>query len=161
MTYFEMVKTDLMEAIKNGDYNTEDYRGNREGFEEMLQDEAWIDDSITGNASGSYYFNSWEAKEAVLADMETVKEALREFCCDPSEIGERFLNEDWEWLDVTARCYVLGQAVYEVCGELENAGAFDEIEENEDETIFESVVSVVAGAVPSGDAVQNPEVSNA
>lgn len=160
MTYFEMVKADLLEAIKNGDYNTEDYRGNREGFEEMLQDEAWIDDSITGNASGSYYCNSWKAKEAVLADMETVKEALREFCCDPSEIGERFLNEDWEWLDVTARCYILGQAVYVVCGELEAEGAFDEIEDDETETAFDKVVSVVADAVPvpGADVTAVPEV---
>ena len=45
----------------------------------------------------------------------------------------------------------------------ELAEMFDALEDNETETetAFEKVVSVVAAAVPSGDAMQNPEVSNA
>lgn len=56
-------------------------------------------------------------------DMETVAEALREFCVDAATIGEKFLAEDWEYLDVTARCYVLGQAISEALDDLSGESA--------------------------------------
>jgi len=91
----------------------------RDSFEQELNDSLWIDDSVTGNASGSYTFNSYQAREYVLADMDTVREALQEFCVDAETIGEKFLNEDWEYLDVTARCYVLGSAISEALDNLQ------------------------------------------
>lgn len=84
-----------------------------------LYDDLWIDDSVTGNASGSYTFNREEAKENVLADMDTVIEALKEFCVEAETIAEKFLAEDWEYFDVTARCYVLGAAIDEALEERE------------------------------------------
>ena len=84
-----------------------------------LYDDLWIDDSVTGNASGSYTFNREEAKENVLADMDTVIEALKEFCIEAETIAEKFLAEDWEYFDVTARCYVLGAAIDEALEERE------------------------------------------
>lgn len=92
-----------------------------EDFTEWLNDTLWTEDSVTGNASGSYTFNSYEAKENVLADMDTVKEALKEFCVSAEEIGNRFLNEDWEYLDVTARCYVLGECIADYIRDNEDA----------------------------------------
>ena len=118
--YFESVKSDVTEAIKN-DYTDLDYNDfvyNRDEVYERLYDDLWIDDAVTGNGSGSYFFNTCKSREAVLSDMDTVSEALREFCVEASEIGNRFLNEDWEYLDVTARCYVLGQALDEAIDEL-------------------------------------------
>ena len=90
----------------------------REEVEERLNDDFWIDDSITGNGSGSFTFNREEAKENVLADTDTLLNACTEFCVDTRTIGEKFLNEDWEWMDVTCRCYVLAQAIAEVLDEL-------------------------------------------
>lgn len=84
-----------------------------------LYDDLWIDDSVTGNASGSYTFNREEAKENVLADMDTVIEALKEFCIEAETIAKKFLAEDWEYFDVTARCYVLGAAIDEALEERE------------------------------------------
>lgn len=91
----------------------------RDEIEEYLNETLWTDDSITGNASGSYTFNREEAKNYVLADIDTVREALQEFGTDAGTIAEKFLDEDWEYFDVTARCYILGQAVAEVLDELE------------------------------------------
>jgi hypothetical protein len=54
-----------------------------------------------------------------MEDTDTVMEALQEFCVSPETIGERFLNEDWEYLDVTARCYVLSWAISEALDEIE------------------------------------------
>lgn len=91
----------------------------RDEIEEYLNDTLFIDDSVTGNANGSYTFNREEAKNYVLADIDTVREALQEFGTDAGTIAEKFLDEDWEYFDVTARCYILGQAIAEVLDELE------------------------------------------
>ena len=145
--YFEQVKADVKTWIEDNSYyfNLDEYRGDRESAEEYLNDNLWTDDSITGNGSGSYTFNREEAKENVLNDMDTVIEALKEFCVETETIAEKFLAEDWEYFDVTARCYVLGSAIYEICDELEEQGAFEELEENDDK--LESILDKVAAAL--------------
>ena len=120
MKYIESVKQAVNEYLADNEYfiNMADFQ-DADDFSEWLNDRLWTEDSVTGNASGSYFCNSYRAKEAVLEDMDTVREALQEFGTPAEEIGERFLNEDWEWLDVTARCYVLGQAISEYIEENE------------------------------------------
>jgi hypothetical protein len=109
-------RQEVMEAVSNyitdREYfiNFGDYETAQDLFDD-LYDDMFVCDEVTGNASGSYTFNSYEAREKVLADMDTVAEALKEFCTPAEEIGERFLNEDWEYLDVTARCYVLAEVL--------------------------------------------------
>lgn len=143
--YLAQVKDDVNEYINN-EINLEEYRGNREELEEQLNDDLWIVDSVTGNGSGSYTFNRAEALEHVMNDFDTVTEALEEFCTPAEEIAKKFLEQDWEYFDVTARCYVLGMAIAEALDELETAGAFDEIEENEDETETAGILDRVAAA---------------
>lgn len=104
---------DLENDIITGEFE------DRESIEEYLNDTLWTADEVTGNGSGSYTFNREEAKKNVLADIDTVREALQEFGTDAATIAEKFLTEDWEYFDVTARCYVLGQAIAEVLDELE------------------------------------------
>ena len=104
---------DLENDILTGEFE------DREAIEEYLNDTLWLDDGVTGNASGSYTFNREEAKENVLADIDTVREALEEFGTDAETIAEKFLDEDWEYFDVTARCYILGQAIAEALDEIE------------------------------------------
>jgi hypothetical protein len=108
---------DLKNDIITGEFE------DREAIEEYLYDTLWDADEVTGNGSGSYTFNREEAKEKVLADIDTVREALEEFGTDAKQIAEKFLDEDWEYFDVTARCYILGQAIAEALDEIE-----DEIE---------------------------------
>lgn len=118
--YFESVKKDIKQLVRYNEIEI-DYTeliNNRDSVEESLYDDLWINDSVTGNASGSYFCNSYKAKETVLEDMDTVKEALKEFCVSAETIGEKFLNEEWEYLDVTARCYVLGSALSSALDEL-------------------------------------------
>lgn len=118
--YLDAVKTDVIDAIKY-DYTAEEIKAgfeDREGFAEKLNDDLWAADGVTGNGSGSYTFDRLAARDYVLGDMDTVAEALREFCVEASTIGEKFLNEDWEYLDVTARCYVLRPAIEAALDEL-------------------------------------------
>lgn len=94
----------------------------REDVEERLNEDFWINDSITGNGSGSFTFSRYQARENVLSDIDTLNEACEEFCIEKETIGEKFLNEEWEWMDVTCRCYVLSQAISEVLDEIEEKG---------------------------------------
>lgn len=114
-SYIEAVTADTLDAIREN-YTAEEIAEamkDREEFVETLNDELWIDDSVTGNASGSYTMDAQRAKEYVMADTESVIEAVKEFCCgmNPAELAQKFFNEEWEYFDVTARCYYLSQAI--------------------------------------------------
>ena len=131
--YLEAMENDVREAIKN-DYDLNDWRGDRDGLEEKLNDDLWIDDSVTGNSSGSYTFNRERAREYVQDDgRDYIEDMCAEFGIDAAEVGRRFLDDDWEWFDVSIRCYLLGQAIAAVLDELEENGAFDEPEEEPEE----------------------------
>lgn len=120
---------DIKDYIKN-EIELTDY-ADRDELEQYLHDELWANDSVTGNASGSYYCNSWSAKESVLANMEEFGEAVKEFCTDAETVGNWFINEEWETMDVTIRCYLLGEIIGEVLDDMEEEleNAFAEGEE--------------------------------
>lgn len=103
---------------------------NRDEWESELNDELWIDDAVTGNASGSYTFNSWKAQEYVNDNSDLLREALREFCTDGDTIAEKFLDGEWEYFDVTIRCYLLGSVLSDVLDELEEEFS-EELENSE------------------------------
>lgn len=102
--YQSEVKADAIAAIN-------DYGADYEDFEDMY-DALRIDDSVTGNGSGSYYFNSAQAADAVEG-----------IIFDPDFIGELEdmgydhvpVEDGAETLDVIARC----AALWLVRGELE------------------------------------------
>ena len=110
--YLENIKADVKEYIDN-EINLKDF-SDREELEEKLNDTLWTEDSVTGNASGSYYCNSWKAEEAVAHNWDLLAEAMKEFCCEVD-----LLEKGAEWADVTIRCYLLGQAIGEVLDEME------------------------------------------
>ena len=110
--YLENIKADVKEYIDN-EINLKDF-SDREELEEKLNEDLWICDSVTGNASGSYYCNSWKAEEALAHNWDLLAEAMKEFCCEVD-----LLEKGAEWADVTIRCYLLGQAIGEVLDEME------------------------------------------
>lgn len=121
--YLEAVTDDVREYIKN-EIDLAEWKGNRKELEQQLNDDLWICDSVTGNASGSYYCNHWKAEEALCHNWAELAEALEEFGC--SEINP--FEKGAEWCDVTLRCYYLGQAIAEALDELE-----EELEAEEEE----------------------------
>lgn len=123
--YLESMKEDVKEYItNNAELTIEDLIYNRSELEEKLNDDLWINDSVTGNASGSYTFNSYKAKEYVLDNMNLLEDMCNEFGIDAETIGKKFLKEEWEWMDVSIRCYLLGSAISETLDDIE-----EEIEE--------------------------------
>lgn len=120
--YRENVKSDILYCIRENFTADEiaEKLADRDGWEQELNDDLWVADSVTGNASGSYYCNAWKAEEAIAHNWDTLCEALAEFgCadCNPIEKGA-------EWCDVTIRCYLLGECL---------TAALDELEEEADD----------------------------
>ena len=136
--YLEAMKADIIDYIKNdAELDRDDLIYNRESLEEKLNDDLWINDSITGNASGSYTFNSYIAKEYVTDNEDLCREALQKFCTDADTIAEKFLDGEWEWFDVTIRCYLLGQAISAALDEIaEEIEAEEEEEDNIDFDVY-------------------------
>lgn len=115
--YLEEMKNDVMEYVNN-EIDLKDYE-DRDELEQELNDVLWTVDSVTGNASGSYTFNRWQAKEYVVDNIGELEEAVREFCIDSKTVTDKFLSEEWEYFDVTIRCYLLWQAIGEVLDEMD------------------------------------------
>lgn len=126
--YKEAVKNDVIDYIKEN-YTDEEikenlsYSGSRNKWEQSLYDDLFVSDSVTGNASGSYTFNSYKAEEYLCHNMDLLAEALEEFGDDLS-----YLKKGAENCDVTIRCYLLNSAISEALDELEN-----EIEEDSED----------------------------
>lgn len=130
--YLENVTADVRDYVEQ-EVDLSEWTGDRDGLEEKLKDDLWTCDSVTGNGSGSYTFNRVQAQIYVLDGMDELQEAVNEFGIDSETIGEKFLESDWEYFDVTIRCYLLGQAIAAVLDDLEEDGAFEEEEEEEEE----------------------------
>lgn len=97
----------------------------REGLEQQLNNDLWTEDSITGNASGSYYCNSYNAEESIAHNWNLLNEALDEF----GQNNINVIEKGAEWADVTIRCYLLWSVISDVLNEMEENGDFDESEE--------------------------------
>ena len=110
--YRQQVKNDILDYIKNNidfkDFNDLDE------LEEYLNDTLWVEDSVTGNGSGSYYCNSYAAEEAICHNLDLLGEALDEFggSCN-------ILKDGAEAADVTIRCYLLRECIAEALKEIE------------------------------------------
>ena len=126
--YREAMTEDVKQWITD-EVNLADWTEDREGLEQQLNDDLWTADSVTGNASGSYTFNRVQASLYVLDNMDLLQEAIDEFATDPATVGDKFISEDWEWFDVTIRCYLLGSIISDVLNEMEENWDFKESEE--------------------------------
>lgn len=119
--YREAMTEDVKEWIKENVDLTE-WTEDREGLEQQLNDDLWTEDSITGNASGSYYCNSYNAEESIAHNWDLLNEALDEFGQNDINVIEKGA----EWADATIRCYLLGSVISDVLDEMEENGDFDE-----------------------------------
>ena len=95
--YHIAVKDDIREYIK------ENYGSVTEEMRNDVFDEVFGDDSVTGNASGSYTMNRAIAKEYVIENIDLLNRVVNEYGFDKKDIGEQFLSEQWEYLDVLIR----------------------------------------------------------
>lgn len=105
--YIDENKDEILEAVNYEE--GEDIDDYMDEITEYLNDTLWAYDGVTGNASGSYWFNAWKAEEAICHNLDELEEACNELGCDMSEV----FKQGAESADVTIRCYLLGRAIAE------------------------------------------------
>lgn len=123
--YLQALKEDIREYIGDN-FTKEEQReliANKDAASEKLNDDLWIADSVTGNASGSYYCNAWKAEEAIAHNLDILADALEEFGCGDVNA----FKKGAEWCDVTIRCYLLSQAIAETLNELEDVLRWEDL----------------------------------
>ena len=118
--YLENVKNDVKQAIFDNYSKDEIIENlensfNRQKFEEKLNDELWVDDAVTGNASGSYTFSTYQAEQNLNSNLYLLKDALECF----GENLNALVDKGAEYCDVTIRCYLLPEAIVKALDEIE------------------------------------------
>ena len=106
--YEEAVRSDIKDYIlENYDRNDLADFDDEDDFKDCLIDILVNEDSITGNISGSYYYNIYKAQEALIGNMGLLRAACEELDLSNEEIGEHFLDGDFEYFDCMVRCYIV------------------------------------------------------
>ena len=112
--YYEAVKEDVLKYIEE-EVDTDGI--DIEELETQLYNDLFTEDSVTGNASGSYTFSRAQAQEYVETNKDLVREMSSEFRCE-EQVKNWWLSDDYESIDVSLRCYVLGSAIGSALEEL-------------------------------------------
>jgi hypothetical protein len=114
--YKEAVMNDVKDYINNN-IDLSEWKGRRTDLEDKLNDELFTEDSVTGNGSGSYTCNSWQAEENLSHNWHLIEECSIDFGIAP------VISTEWyhgaEWWDVSIRCHLLREAISEVLDELD------------------------------------------
>ena len=106
--YEEAVRSDIKDYIlENYDRNDLADFDDEDDFKDCLIDILVNEDSITGNASGSYYCNSYKAQEALNGNMDLLRGACEELDLSNEEVGERFLDGDFKYFDCIVRYHIV------------------------------------------------------
>lgn len=109
--YREEMAQDIKEYIRE---NESEFEGlDIDELRDKLYDDLWTVDSVTGNASGSYTFNRFRAEEYIKDNLDLLGEAYEELST-LEDLGRAFIEQDYENMDVTIRCYLLYQVIDEV-----------------------------------------------
>lgn len=83
---------------------------------DQLNDDLWIEDSVTGNSSGSYTMSTLKAEQNLVGNYNLLCETLTEF----GDGDRKVIDLDPEAADVTIRCYLLSQAIDDAIEYLED-----------------------------------------
>lgn len=100
---------DICMYLAEHDFDPSNY-GCVEEAHEAFYDDMFVCDYVTGNASGSYTFNAWQAEENLSHNWDLMIETAENFGID-CDISNEHSAEYW---DVSIRCYLLGEVLYEV-----------------------------------------------
>ena len=118
--YRDAVKEDVKNWMEE---NHEPGASKEQEFDyDTVYEGCWSDDSVTGNASGSYTFSRLEARLFFFEDSDSedyIHEMINEGFTSSEEVGNHMASGDWEWIDVIIRCYLLGEVVQEVIDEID------------------------------------------
>jgi len=118
-SYKETVKTDVREWM---DDHKEDMEGlDRHDVFELVYDSCWVADEVTGNASGSYTFSRYEARKNFFEDEDSdefISQMIEDGFSTAEEVGKAISESNWEWIDVSIRCWMLCDCLTEILDEM-------------------------------------------
>lgn len=106
-------KYEVMKAVEEWiDEHEDEIKAWKDEYDEdevksYIYDDCFIDDGVTGNASGSFYCSTWQAESALCHNWDLINEAADEFDYDLGDL----LAKGPETVDVIIRCYVLSEAI--------------------------------------------------
>lgn len=111
--YYEEVKNDAIEAI---DEQFDNGCWDEDTEWDVVYDNLFVDDSVTGNGSGSYTFNAFKARENVSEAIfdDRIVCALDNIGCDAEQIMNYIRENDPESIDVCIRCAMLNEVYDEI-----------------------------------------------
>ena len=107
--YKEHVSEDVRDYISKH-YTREELKELADNLEDLgkkLHDKMWMADSVTGNRSGSYTCNSWQAEENLCHNLDLLQEVGFVFCKELDLASP-------ESCDMEIRCYLLDDCINEV-----------------------------------------------
>lgn len=112
--YLENIKEDIRQRLEDNQNKIiiENEFNNYDKLNEYLHDELRANDDITWNWSWSYTFNRFRARNNLEGNDDLVEEMAKEFWVDMWKH-----RNDYEYLDVSIRCYLLKQAIEETTEE--------------------------------------------
>lgn len=117
--YKQTVKSDVREWMMD---NEEELKGlDRHDTFELVYDECWISDSVTGNGSGSYTFSRYEARNNFFNDAESddyIEQMLEDGFMSADDLGKYVGDSNWEAIDVCIRCWLLCDCINEILNEM-------------------------------------------
>lgn len=118
-SYKDAVKSDVREWM---DDNKDQLAGlDRNDMYEVVYDACWVADEVTGNASGSYTFSRYDARQNFFEDEDSdeyIEQMIEDGFSTAEEIGKAVSESNWELLDVSIRCWLLCDAVNEILDEI-------------------------------------------
>lgn len=116
--YYENMKSNILDVIE-WYHDLTEYNSMDDAYNSLYND-LWVDDSVTGNASGSYTFSTYTAEENLCHNMDLLTDACNDFGLSVGDAVERGA----EYCDVTIRCYLLSSVLYDVLEELNDRNEY-------------------------------------
>ena len=118
-SYKEVVRSDVREWIDN---NKDQIEGlDRHDAYEVVYDSCWVADEVTGNASGSYTFSRYEARQNFFNDDDSddyISQMIEDGFMSADELGKKISESNWEYIDLSIRCWLLCDAVTDIIDEM-------------------------------------------
>lgn len=114
-SYPQHVKEDIEDYI-NDELDTGTFgllvQGDEDTIED-IRDTLFNEDSVTGNASGSYTMNTRKAEENLIGNWDLLEEAINEF-----DLHVNPIKKGAEWCDSLIRCYLVDWCFTEAIKEI-------------------------------------------
>ena len=86
-----------------------------------LSDTLFCEDSVTGNASGSYTMSRYEARQNFFSDPDSddyITEMVDDGILEEITLGEWVSSQNWEAIDVCIRCHLLDGICHDIVSEM-------------------------------------------